>query len=381
MIKKRNIYLLYLIVFLQGFVFYGPIATIFREARGISISEIFIIESISFILLILLEIPFGLFADKFGYKKTLILSNFIFFISKIVFFKATSFYLFLFERALLAIALAGLSGCDSALLYLSIDKKDNSEKIFGKYNFYMNGGFLISCLLSGFLINISMDLAAFCTIISYGLAFFFSLFLVDLKEEKTKNHKSKENLKLVFKNKKFILFLISIAMIEEIVQCVTVFLNQLQYIKSGIPLKYFGIILAFITTIKLISCKSYKVSNKFGQKNSLVIYSFIITISIGCLLFISSPYLSIIFIAIISGAISLAAPTINDIKNKSIIKGDRATILSIYSMITSLVSAILNPMIGFASNISLSIGLITCAFIGFISSLLMIKICINNKIS
>ena len=46
-----------LIVFLQGFVFYAPIATVFRENRGISLSQIFLIESISMILIVVLEIP------------------------------------------------------------------------------------------------------------------------------------------------------------------------------------------------------------------------------------------------------------------------------------------------------------------------------------
>lgn len=117
--KRINIYLLNIIVFLQGLVFYAPVATIYRENRGISISQIFLIESIYMILIILLEIPWGIFADKYGYKKTLVLSNLIFFISKIVFFKADSFSMFLLERFLLATAISGLSGCDSTVIYLS----------------------------------------------------------------------------------------------------------------------------------------------------------------------------------------------------------------------------------------------------------------------
>ena len=81
------------------------------------------------ILIILLEIPWGRFADKFGYKRTLVLANFIFFLSKIIFFKADSFFLFFIERLLLAISISGLSGCDSALLFLSLDEEDNSEKL------------------------------------------------------------------------------------------------------------------------------------------------------------------------------------------------------------------------------------------------------------
>ncbi|MGL4109519.1 MFS transporter [Clostridium sp. LP20] len=377
--KNKNVHLMYLIVFLQGFVFYGSIATIYRETRGISISEVFIIESIFFVLMIMLEVPWGWFADRFGYKNTLVISNFIFFISKIIFWRAAGFQLFLLERFLLAIALSGLSGCDSALLYLSIDKEDNSEEVFGKYNFYSNSGFLLSSLASGFIINISMDLAAFFTIIPYLAALLVSLFLVDVKSEKENRGSIKESFKEVLKNKKFIILIITFALMEEIVQGITVFLNQEQYIKSGIDIKYFGVILAFLAIVKLISAKSYKISEKFGQKKAILLLSLIISITSGALAFISSPGLSILFIAIISGASALMMPMISDIKNKSIDQEDRATILSIYSMIGSLISVFINPVIGATSEVSLEMGIVSCFIIGLIGSLSMWKILKSNR--
>ena len=69
---KKNLYIMYAIAFLQGMVFYGPIATLYRQAQGISVFQITVIESISLALCILLEIPWGIVADKIGYKKTMI---------------------------------------------------------------------------------------------------------------------------------------------------------------------------------------------------------------------------------------------------------------------------------------------------------------------
>ena len=57
--KKRNIYLLYAISLLQGMIFYGPVATLYRQAAGISVFQITLIESISVALMILLEVPWG----------------------------------------------------------------------------------------------------------------------------------------------------------------------------------------------------------------------------------------------------------------------------------------------------------------------------------
>ena len=70
---KRNLRCMYVIALLQGMVFYGPIATLYREAQGVSIAQITLIESISLALCILLEVPWGILADKLGYKNTCLL--------------------------------------------------------------------------------------------------------------------------------------------------------------------------------------------------------------------------------------------------------------------------------------------------------------------
>ena len=69
---KKNLYILYGIALLQGMVFYGPIATLYRQAQGVSVLEITIIESISLALSILLEVPWGVLADRIGYRRTMI---------------------------------------------------------------------------------------------------------------------------------------------------------------------------------------------------------------------------------------------------------------------------------------------------------------------
>ena len=70
--KKRNIYLLYAISLLQGMIFYGPVATLYRQEAGVSVFQITLIESISVTLMILLEVPWGRVADRIGYRRTMI---------------------------------------------------------------------------------------------------------------------------------------------------------------------------------------------------------------------------------------------------------------------------------------------------------------------
>ena len=105
---------MYLIAFLQGMVFYGPVATLYRTAAGVTVGQIALIESISYLLMILLEIPWGLVTARIGLKNTPSVSCILYLVSKVIFLQAESFGGFLAERALLAVVLTGFSGCDTA---------------------------------------------------------------------------------------------------------------------------------------------------------------------------------------------------------------------------------------------------------------------------
>lgn len=366
---KRNVYLMYAIIFLQGFVFYGPVATLYRQARGLSMTDIFVIESISWILMILFEIPWGWFADRFGYKKTIVISNIIFFISKVIFYRAFSFNMFLLERTFLALALAGLSGCDIALLYASTEGK-HSQKVFGRYSAFSTSGLLIASLLSTFVIGSSLDKAGLLTIYPYALAAILGLFIKDLKICREEKPKITKSLRRALRNVPIIMLVLSFALAREVVQSITVFLNQGQYLRSGINIKYFGILVAVVQLARLSSAKAYVFSDRFGKEKS--IKSLYICITLCCLLMIifSNALVSIFSIMLIAASMSLVEPMVMDIQNKVITSGDRATMLSIYAMIGDVSAAVVNPVIGWAADISLGAAFIVCLTISVIALIL-----------
>lgn len=379
-LNKKNIFLMNAIILLQGLVFYGPIATVYRLNKGINIKEIFLIESIFIIFSLLFEVPWGIFADKFGYKRTIVISNLIFFISKIIFFKANSFALFIVERIFLAIAISGLSGVDSAIIYESLDNKEDSEKVFSRYIGCSNIGYLLGSLLSIFIVSKSMDLAAFYTIIPYGLAFLMSLFIKDIKYENREKVSLISNFKSIINNKKIIIFIFGTAILSEVAHGITAFLNQNQYLKSGINIKYFGLIVVFDQLLKILGIKTYKITSKIVNVNLIIIMAIIIGLNSFGLVFTSNKIVSIVLISVISLAITLIEPLIVDIENKSVTTQDRATVLSIYSIIGSIVSLTVNPYIGKFAEVSIERGFIFCSIVSLVSvSLIIFYKKLNNK--
>lgn len=62
--------------------------------------------------------------------------------------------------------------------------KKISERIFARYEWFSTIGFYLGSIMSTYIVNISMGLTAYYTIIPYGLVFFsILLFLVDVKTE------------------------------------------------------------------------------------------------------------------------------------------------------------------------------------------------------
>ena len=332
--------------------------------------NLFLIESVYWILMIIFEIPFGYFADYFGYKKTLIISNFLLFISKIIFWKAYSFSSFMLERVFLSMALAGISGCDTALLYSSCDKK-SSEKVLGEYSSFSTFGFLLASLMSGFIISISLDATSFYTIFPHGAAFILTLFIKDVPTEKTE-HKMINSFIKVLKNKNMLLLILGFSIMGEVVQSITVFLNQTQYVRSGINIRYFGIILAFAQILNMSSAKSYMISSKFGISKSIGSLILLITVCPLVLTFTKVPMFSIIFVLLSSLCMSLIRPMVINIENKSIILGDRATILSMYAIIGDVASALINPLIGKGADISIEAAFTICFALSLIAFILFL---------
>lgn len=364
--KNKNLYIMYAISFLQGLVFYGPVATLFRQSRGLTLSEIFLLESIFMMLMIVFEVPWGYFADRFGYKKTLSIAYFLFLLSKIVFYMSHSFMGFLIEAVIVALAISGVSGCDSAFIYEC--NKEEAEKSFGKYSAFSSAGFLIGAFLSTFMIDVSLDIPVILTIIPYAIAFLLIFFVKDVKYVRN-GINMKDSFKCAFSEKNIFLFIISLALLGEVARALCVFLNQLKYIEVGINLKYFGILTAMLQIVGLASLKTYKISERFGQEKVIKIIFILVAVNTFILAYTSSYIITVLALIFIQGAFMLSNPLSMDIQNKSVTTDNRATILSIYAMTADIINSAINIAVGKATNVSLKFTFVFCGaliIVGFI---------------
>lgn len=102
-------------------------------ARGYSLVEIGIAETVFHITSLIFEIPSGVLADVFGRKKMLIVSSFMRMIGNIVMILSADLFMVCLSIAFHALSYNFASGTDQALAYDSL-KIAKSESGFEKYN-------------------------------------------------------------------------------------------------------------------------------------------------------------------------------------------------------------------------------------------------------
>lgn len=378
--QKKNIPLLCLITLLQGMVFYAAIATLYRQAAGLSIFQITALEGISTALSLALEIPWGRLADRLGYKRTLILCNVLFFVSKLIFWRADSFGAFLAERLLLAVVISGLSGVDISMLYLSAPKAQ-AQRNLGWYHACGEAGLLLSGLVYVGLLSGQYRLSALWTAAAYGLAAVLTFFLAEVREPaaREKHERLLPLLRTQLHTPGLLAAVLCGALAGEVIHCVTVYFNQLQYVRCGLGDRAIGIAFGIAAVAGLLGPLSGGLTRRLGVRRTGLWLLLGAAACAAGLAFTRSGLLSIGLIALMSLLSALFSPLISSIENDLITTSDRATALSVDAMIVDSVILTLDLGLGRAADGSLTLALGLCALGTLIAAALFSRIPKSNR--
>lgn len=369
---RKNLNIMYLTALLQGMVFYAPIATLYRTAVGVTISQIAVIESISLVLSFVFEVPWGILADRIGYKKIIIICNLMYFASKLIFWKASRLFGFFAERVILSVVISGLSGVDVSVLYLSCPP-EKSQRTFGIYSALGTMGLLISSIIYSVFIGSNYRLAGALTALSYGVAMILSFGITEVRHTENVHVSLKQmllELKSNFLNKRLLLFLLASALLTQTYQSVTVFFSQLKFADLGANAQDIGVLHIAVTIAGFVSVFSEKITGIMRRKTPTVLA---ILASFFCAVLAETSALLPAALAIIflQGVFSVFEPLQISLENQMVQSKDRATALSINTVITDSTAAGLSVALGYAAEINLSLAFSLCALLCITSAVLI----------
>lgn len=359
---KRNIPILYGIALLQGMVFYAPVATLYRQAAGLGIFQITLLESISYALTIALEIPWGYVADRIGYRKTMVFCCGLYGVSKVIFWQATGFAGFLLERILLSVVCAGLSGVDSSLLYLSCEPEE-AHGVFSRYQNLGQIGMLLAAGIYALFIGENYRLAAWLTVCSYMLAALLSLGLQEVPRQKKPEETAgfRPALASVWKHPKVLGLVVAAALLSQTDQMVTVFLNQLKYIQVGMSPE--GISLAYIllSLVGVVGGCSALLGKRLGKGRMGTLLLLSAGAACALLAVADRSWVAVGTVLAFSACANLFRPLVMDQENEAVQAHDRATVLSVYSALEDGICIGLSLIYGAAAERDLNLALLLAA--------------------
>jgi MFS family permease len=148
---EGNVWKSYLYRFLMNFQLWWPIWVVYlQKDRGLSLTQITLLDVPFFLLVVLMEVPTGAVADRWGRRVSLMLGATMFSIAVFVFGIAESYPVLLLSYTVWGLGLTFQSGADTAILYDSlkaIDREDDFQKINSRMWALTSSAVLVAILI------------------------------------------------------------------------------------------------------------------------------------------------------------------------------------------------------------------------------------------
>lgn len=338
------------------FTFALGVFVVFMLLIGLSLGEVSIVIAAYLLFYSIGQIPSGIFADRYGYKTSMIIGAFLFLGGTIFFAFSQGFYWFLIGNSLMGLGAAMKQGADSALLYegLKSDDKENLfKKIAGKVDFHTNIFWVVTATIGGYLYSVNARLPFYAEIV---LATIVIIIIFTIKEPKKEaKHfpvwtQVKNSMNQAFNTPNFSKIFIYSALIGSIAVIAFQYLQPL-YKSLEINVIYFGLIAAGTYVFRGIGAWfAEKVGKMFSIDKYLVLHATIFGLFLVLLQKTSSLFLVFPIIAVFYFLRGLYAPTISTYINNKVDSSNRATILSVNSQLLAIFTSISLFITGFIAS-------------------------------
>lgn len=363
----------YIYSFFSLFILFdGTLTLYFQNNLGLSFYQVTLAYAVFTLLVGLLEIPTGVFADKIGYKKTMIIATICMIIAAFGYSLATTInHLFLVE-VFWALGFSFSSGTTDSYLY-NILKEHGEEKrfnsILGKGNALMFAGLAVSAIIGGLLSKYDLSLPVKWGFLPLLIPFFTVFTFNEPSYNKTElDHFQhvKESVKFIFfqPNLRFILFYVIILAVafESVFKFTQPYMQQL-----GIPIPFISICFSCSYLLSAGGAYMGQGLNKILGEKKMFLFLYICIFSTLILLKINTLF-AIMGLVVLSPLFEgIHGPITTGFINRYTKSKIRATVNSIANLSKSLITAATLPLLGIIAEHNITLIFVINAITIFIS--------------
>jgi MFS family permease len=387
-------------------LFHIAIMVLFYEQRGLSFSQIMVLQSFYYFAKVLSEVPTGALADRFGRKKSLVIGSFCHSFAYLLIFLSHSFLLFNLGEIIAGISMSFAYGADSALAYdtlTDLGREKEYQKVEGNGHSMRLLSFAIFAPIGGLLATVNLALPYLASSIVIFLSGLLALTFTEPRKAKILSFDFAQDGELVEpcpekgsmiqsstfdKRKKYyheIIRSFNLMLDEKKILWLVLFFSLVflatrlgfwtyqPYMKEvGVPLSLFGVVFAsFHLFAALVSKYADKIEKTLKENLTLLFMPVLVVISFVLM----SRFLflwSIGFIFLQQASMATHEPILKNYLNRYTPSDIRATMLSVQSMAGNLVFAVTAPFLGsFVDKFGLGNALLIFALVIIIFSIFL----------
>lgn len=381
LIRWDNNFKIILINFFSALYFYAPVGTLYLQNRGLNFLQINSIWAAIVGTMFFAEVPTGIIADKIGRKNSIIIALALQLLGEVLYIYAHSYLAFIIIAIVGGIGFSFASGCVEALVYDSLKedgKESEMKRISGLQGSAGELARMLAPLAAALLIT-GVELSKFIlliimTCVSVALAFFVSLTLREPKlpydhPETSPIQLLKDGITLLKRNKSLQRIVLLSLLATPFVNYLTNF-YQPYFLQSHVPTIWLGLSLSVASLLAFLASKyAYLFEQRLGIKRAALISTILPGLLYLLMAFVFHPIVSVILFCLAYGSTSIQNPLFADYRNVHIESHNRATVLSLISMLSGFYVAIMGLVIGRIGDYSIPAAFVFMGIVVVVSSL------------
>ncbi len=346
-----------------------PIVVLFWEENGLDPFDVYILQGLYAVAVVLLEVPTGMVADRLGKRTSLIGAAALLSAGMFVYAVGVGFVSFLLAEIVLAVGVSLLSGADSALLYdtlASLGREEDFRRVEGSARSQQMVSIAIFTAIGGLVGAWSFRATLWLSAIGPALALVIALGFVEAGTQAGAGSGNKrpsslaESLraygKLIGGSVRFVrrhqLVRWHIAFLAVLGGSATWLLWMYQpYMREvGLPVMAFGLVFAGYNLFAALASRyAHRLDERFGRTGTLVALAVLQVVPLFGMALLISPA-AILFVLGHQAVRGLSRPIIQDRVLRYTHADKRATVLSLGSLGARLFFGVTAPVIGWVTK-------------------------------
>jgi len=334
-----------------------PVIVLFYKSNGLTMKDIFLLQSVYSLTLMTLEIPTGYFADRTGRKNSILLGASLGFMGYLTYSLSFGFWQFVVAEVILGISQSLVSGADSAMLYDSLaagKQTDKYTRLEGRITSIGNFGEAFAGIIGGLLAVLSLRTPFYVQTCVAMIAIPAALMLVEPPIKTIKRRYGLTEIRsIIIKSLHSDLKLKWNTFFSAITGAATLtmaWFAQPYFSQIHIPVSLYGVLWALLNlSVGVAAIIAWRFEKKFGPPATVIIFTSALFGSY-LLLPVMPGYTGLGILLVFYLARGLATPTLRNYINIITTSDVRATVLSVRNFLIRLIFAVTGPLWGWIND-------------------------------